>query len=112
MGRIGDETALLIPGFVDGFCDPARQQEADTEKYQKADAADEDTAAQQIVQGRLFIRDIGVDEDLADGGIGAVKAEMIFFYDPDAAGGRKGGADQVFEKRFVGQVIISSAEGG
>ena len=48
---------------------------------------------------------------MADRGIRAVKAQIIFFYDPDTVGRRECGADQILEKGFIGKVKITTAGG-
>ena len=48
---------------------------------------------------------------MADRGIRAVKAQIIFFYDPDTVGRRECGADQILEKGFIRKVKITTAGG-
>lgn len=94
MGRVGNKTALLFPGQFHRLYCPACQQKADSEKNKETEQANDDTVPAQIAQSRLFTGNVRVDKDLADRGVQAVIAEMIFFYDAGTGGIGTGVVDQ------------------
>ena len=109
MGRIGNELALLPPCLVYRLYHPSCQQIADAQKGEEAGNADEDTVSQQIAQSCEFAGNIGINDDLIAGGVFAEKPEVVLSYDANGGVGRKGGVNEIFQKVFVGKIIISAS---